>query len=101
MRYEQYLKNKTGYSHNTKSRIYKGYTKGDETMIFTLSEAAELKKEIADILGIQLHFHDGCGGQYFSIESADETAMKKITEFFEKKNLRAVFFKDGMSFTVE
>ena len=70
-------------------------------MIFTLSEAAELKKEMYNNLGIQLHFHDGCGGQYFSLEKSDETAMKKITEFFENKNLRAVFSQDGMSFTVE
>lgn len=70
-------------------------------MILTLLEAAELKKEIADNFSVQLHFHDGCGGQYFSFDKTDVALARHITDFLAMKNLHAVFSDDGLQFTVE
>lgn len=70
-------------------------------MILTLSEAAELKKETAEKCSVRLHFHDGCGGQYFSLDQPDEAAAQHIAEFLALRNRRALFSEDGLRFTVE
>ena len=43
-------------------------------MAISITEASQLKKEILERFGTVLHFHDGCGGQYFTLE-------KKLTRF--------------------
>lgn len=35
-------------------------------MAISITEASELKRAVLDNFGVTLHFHDGCGGQYFS-----------------------------------
>ncbi|MGN0522208.1 MAG: hypothetical protein ACI4IQ_06180 [Eubacterium sp.] len=70
-------------------------------MILTLSEAADLKKEINDNFSVELHFHDGCGGQYFSLEKVDDKVKDYIIRYFSSKNMKAVFSDDGLNFTVQ
>lgn len=69
-------------------------------MIITLSEAAALKKEIAEKYHVQLHFHDGCGGQYFTLEQPSAELKKYITDYFAEKDLQAVFSENGEQFSV-
>lgn len=69
-------------------------------MTFTLSQAAALKKEIADKFTVALHFHDGCGGQYFSIDTPTPALQKSISDYLKSRNLQAVFSENGSTFSV-
>ena len=68
-------------------------------MILTPEEASVLKKEIAARLAVPVHFHDGCGGQFFSLEQAEDAGG--LPAFFAEKGLRAAFSEDGLLFTLE
>lgn len=70
-------------------------------MILTLSEASKLKKEVSDRFSTEIHFHDGCGGQYFSLDESSDELREYITEYFADKNMQAIFSEDGLHFTVE
>ena len=70
-------------------------------MILTLSEVTKLKKEVSDRFSAQIHFHDGCGGQYFSLDESNDELQKHITAYFTEINMQAVFSEDGLYFTVK
>lgn len=68
------------------------------TVSFTL--AAELKKAAAEKFTSAIHFHDGCGGQFFTVDEPSEELKNFITDFFAAKNMKPVFSDDGTSFTL-
>lgn len=70
-------------------------------MILSISDAAQLKKEINEQLSVSIHFHDGCGGQYFTLEETSDAVVRQITDFLSEKNLNAVFSEDGLQITVD
>lgn len=70
-------------------------------MILTLSEVTKLKKAVSDRFSAQLHFHDGCGGQYFSLDEDNGELQNFISAYFTDMNMQAVFSKDGLYFTVK
>lgn len=70
-------------------------------MILTSFEVANIKKEIAKKFSVQVHFHDGCGGQYFTVEKMTEELQKYITYFFAEKNMNVLFSENGGQFFVE
>lgn len=69
-------------------------------MILSITEVTQLKKEAESKLSAQIHFHDGCGGQYFTINNPTDELKRFITDFFNKKGLKAVFTENGEQFTV-
>ncbi len=69
--------------------------------LLTLEEFTELKENLKRIFSAELHLHDCCGGQYFSLDETDEVLVKYITEYFNNRNLSAVFSKDGKQFSVK
>ena len=69
-------------------------------MILALSDITKLKKEINDRFAVRIHFHDGCGGQYFSLDERNDEIQKYITAYFADMNMQAVFSEDGLYFTV-
>lgn len=69
-------------------------------MILTLTEVAELKKVLLEKFSVQIHFHDGCGGQYFTVDKCTEELKEFISAFFTAKNLNAVFSENGEQFTI-
>jgi hypothetical protein len=69
-------------------------------MTLSFSDVTKLKSEVQNHFGINVHFHDGCGGQYFTLDESNENIRKYITEYFENSNLKATFSNDGLSFTV-
>lgn len=73
---------------------------GDGNMI-SLSDIVELKKELKDIYGVELHFHDVCPKPYFTLDRKDESVKNYISDFLRNKSLKAVFSKDDTHFTVE
>ncbi len=70
-------------------------------MILSISEAIELKKKLRDQFSVELHFHDGCGGQYFSLEKSSDELVASIKAYCAGRNICALFSADGLSFTVQ
>jgi hypothetical protein len=70
-------------------------------LIISLTDAITFKEEIKQAFQIELHFHDGCGGQYFSLDAGDASREESIRQYFASKQLRAFFSPDGLQFTVE
>jgi hypothetical protein len=48
----------------------------------TLTESTKLKTEVNDRFSAQIHFHDGCGGQYFSLDESMMTCKSKLLLFY-------------------
>ena len=68
-------------------------------MILNFSDVAELKKVVAAKFSLRIHFHDGCGGQYFTVEEMTDELKSFLTEYFTERNVR--FSEDGTHFSVE
>lgn len=70
-------------------------------VMITLADAARLKSRAAQECSVQLHFHDGCGGQYFSLdEPADEKLQQWIGSYAEERHQKVVFSEDRMGFSL-
>ena len=69
--------------------------------ILSFDSVTELKKAAAENFSTRIHFHDGCGGQYFTIEEPDEELKAFIIQYFESRSLSAIFNRDGSKFCVE
>ncbi len=71
--------------------------------VFSLSEAPELKRT-AEKYGYEIHIHDACGGQAFSLEAKDqpdEKIFEAIETFFNERHMKVNYFgKDHMNFTI-
>ena len=61
----------------------------------------ELKNEAQEHFTDKIHFHDACGGQYFSLETKNEMLVKFIKEYFAKQSFNAVFSDDGLNFSLQ
>lgn len=70
-------------------------------MIISLSDAAAFKQEVAARFPVPIHFHDGCGGQYFSMDEPMQELKEWITDYFAERNLQVRFSADGKQFFVE
>ncbi|MCH5324046.1 MAG: hypothetical protein J1E39_02425 [Eubacterium sp.] len=68
--------------------------------IISLSDAAQIKKEISDRFGVDLHFCDSCGGQSFAMDKTSDEIKEYITQFWDSRNMSARFSEDGLRFTV-
>lgn len=70
-------------------------------MILTLSDISEFRRAIKEKFRVEIHFHDCCGGQYFSLDVNSPALQKFIEQYFAQKRLQAVFSDDFLSFTVK
>lgn len=70
-------------------------------MILSLSDVADLKREITERFSAQIHFHDSCGGQCFTVDKPTEELKKFITDFFAARKLKVFFSENGEHFTVK
>ena len=52
------------------------------------------KKDIMDRFGLYLHFHDGCGGQYFNFDEPAWERAGAIIAYFAEKGFTAAFSED-------
>ena len=64
------------------------------------AEALELKKYLADRGLEYVHFHDACGGQFFSFDNADEMSKNAVIDFWREKGLNVSFTDDDLTFVV-
>lgn len=69
-------------------------------MILSFDFVTRLKKALQDEFSVYLHFHDGCGGQYFTLEQTDQGIKEFIIGYLQKYGLTAVFAEDNLQFTV-
>lgn len=66
--------------------------------IISFSEVIKLKDAVSKNFGEKVHFHDACGGQYFTLEKTDKNLQKFITNFMKDSGFKTVFDDDGLSF---
>ena len=69
--------------------------------IINFDEVLELKKACKEKFNEHVHFHDACGGQYFTLETDSEEIRSFITDFMLAKKYRVNFGKNKMSFTLD
>jgi hypothetical protein len=69
-------------------------------LILTLNDVVDFKNDVSKFYSSDIHFHDGCGGQYFSLDEKNEDLKEYIIKYFSQKNLKAVFNGD-LQFTVQ
>ncbi len=69
-------------------------------MVLTLSQVSELKKAVTERFSVNIHFHDGCGGQYFTVDEPSKELTEFITEYFAKMNESVRFSSKGDIFSV-
>lgn len=63
---------------------------------------ADIKKQIAEKFGINLHFHDTCGsGMYFSLDVRNDEIAMFIQQYFATKHLNVIVSENGLNFTVQ
>lgn len=68
--------------------------------ILTFDEYITLKNLINSKFGVNLHLHDACAGQFFSLEAPDMQVKSFIEQYFFKQNLIAKFDKSGINFFI-
>ena len=47
-------------------------------MNFSYSQVLEFKRILDEKFGVYLHFHDACGGQYFSFDEAEKDEVLSL-----------------------
>ena len=68
--------------------------------IIDFSEVIKLKEAVKKEFDEKVHFHDACGGQYFTLEKNDENLRNFITQYLEKDGYEVKFDTEN-SFVVE
>ncbi len=69
-------------------------------MILSFDFVIQIKKDFEKAFSSELKFHDGCGGQYFSLTETNDDIKKFIISYLDEQNLNAKFAQDDLSFTV-
>ncbi len=71
-----------------------------ENMVVAYDFVLELKKAVQDSFGVYLHFHDGCGGQYFELEDTSDDIKAFITAYLKERSIGVEFQESGLIFTL-
>ncbi len=66
--------------------------------IISLADIAELKKQAKERFSAEIHAHDSCGGQSFSVDADSEELRRFIMEFLSARGINVKFTADGQSF---
>lgn len=69
--------------------------------IIDFTNVVKLKKTVENEFGENIHFHDACGGQYFTLENTSTELQKFITSYLKKLGYNTKFDKNGLSFTLK
>lgn len=72
-----------------------------EKITLNYDSVIELKNAAALNFTDKIHFHDACGGQYFSLDQSNEKMVEFIKDYFDKKVINAVFTDDKLNFYLE
>lgn len=69
-------------------------------MILSLDEVLKIKNELFEKHSINLHIHDTCGGQCFSIEAKDLKHLDELKEYFKLNKYNLRFSNDNLRFKI-
>lgn len=69
-------------------------------MILNINDFIKLKKLIKEKYNIELHLHDTCSGQYFTLNSITMGVKEFINKHFKDKHMKVNFSDDGLSFYI-
>lgn len=68
-------------------------------MILTISDMLKLKEALQEKFHLYLHFHDGCGGQYFSFDTPIDPMVEAFIQgYFSEQNCTIEFDEDKKGF---
>ena len=70
-------------------------------MIISIEDVIAFKKAVDESLRDKIHFHDGCGGQYFSFDEPNEELKRFAADYFAIRQMKAVFSEDGTRFYLD
>lgn len=65
------------------------------------AQVLELKKAVAEHFKDKVHFHDACGGQYFSLDQNNKDLENFIIAYFKYHNINVIFSANRLTFTLE
>lgn len=63
-------------------------------------EINDLKIYLSEHHAQTIHLHDTCGGQYFTMDQADEYTEGLIKDYLSKMGQQVIFEEDKLSFTI-
>lgn len=70
--------------------------------IIDIIKLIELKRTLAEKFQAELHIHDTCGGQYFSLENVvDHSSIDYINNYFSRYGYKVIFNNDYTEFHIE
>lgn len=69
-------------------------------MILSLDEMIALKAALKEACGVTLHVHDACGGQSFTLESADDEVRTALAAYLAARGQKPVFARGGADFII-
>ena len=64
------------------------------------SNVIKIKNAVNEKFGEYVHFHDACGGQYFTLEHTSPQIIEFIKEFVKTLGYTAEFEENGLFFTL-
>lgn len=70
-------------------------------VIIDLFEIIDLKQILTEKFGVELHIHDACGGQYFSVDGLTPDAKTYIIDYFRQKEYGVIFNSEDKEFYLE
>lgn len=68
--------------------------------MLNIDEIIELRKLINDNFGEKLHYHDACGGQYFSLDKSNEEILDFIRVYVSKKGGNITISDNGINISI-
>jgi len=68
----------------------------EEIMYITIGEVAKLKADVKELFSVEIHFHDACGGMFFSLDEKNPALQEYLTDYFSGKNLKVNFSTLGV-----
>ena len=71
-------------------------------MNFSYSQVLEFKRILDEKFVVYLHFHDACGGQYFSFDEAEKDEVYQfLTSYFANIGGKINIADNKLTFTVD
>ena len=67
----------------------------------TFDQVLVLKRTVQEKFGINVHFHDYCSSQAFSLDEPNKEIQLFIEEYFANQQIKAVFNDAGTDFLLE
>jgi hypothetical protein len=67
----------------------------------TFDEVIQFKKAVKDAVGVDIHFHDTCGGMYFTFDEGKEGLKQFVENYFAEKGIEVNFDEEHKNFVTK